>query len=58
MSENNWIEAGSNTGDSWKPENEGDTLIGVLKYHLIGFQKTCNLSTLKIRDFMFGLMQS
>lgn len=30
MSENNWIEAGSNTGDSWKPENEGDTLIGVL----------------------------
>lgn len=25
------VEAGSGSGDTWKPENEGDTLVGTLK---------------------------
>jgi len=28
---NDWLEAGSGNGDTWKPENVGDTITGTLK---------------------------
>lgn len=27
---NDWVEAGSGSGETWKPENEGDSIIGTL----------------------------
>ena len=35
-----WIEAGMGSGDTWKPENDGDTIVGkyIVKKENVGLK--------------------